>query len=200
MFKASLIFVLALYTTLFYAQNTQPLIKDSLETLLNKGYKGGAKAFYVDLANSMRYPMEARQNCRMGIALVSMKIRPSGAIDSILFRHEVEIGMGIETELARCLLLTKGKWLKDTAYTSYDFSVAFQIEDGDKLKGSILVEAYASPPSDCPTIKDAIKGLEKAKKKEKYKKAIEFCEDILRRMPDSDEYKKELAALKSKLK
>ncbi len=52
----------------------------------------------------------------------------------------------------------------------------------------------------CPLTQDFIKAFEKAKNKNKYKEAIGLCEDILRRIPNSVEYKKELADLKVKLK
>jgi hypothetical protein len=73
------------------------------------------------------------------------------------------------------------------------------IEDKDKLKGDISVVAYGTPVSCTTTYKYLLKGLEKAKKKEKYKDAIEWCEELLRRYPNSEEYKKEWADLNAKL-
>jgi hypothetical protein len=199
-FKATLIALLSLYSTLFYAQTPLTMTSDSVEKLMEKRYKGGKKGFFTDLSQNIRYPMEARENCRTGVVLAYMKIRPSGGIDSILFNNDVELGMGIEAELARCLLLTKGKWLKSEEYTTFNFSVGFLIEGNDKLKATISVVAYGWPTEKCPTNNELIKQLEKAQKKEKYKEAIVLCEDLLRRLPNSEEYKKELENLKAKLK
>ena len=199
--KIYLIVLLNLYTLNFYAQNQQTTPADSVAFItLDKRYKGGNKAFFTHIAPILKCPQEARENCRLGILLVRLKIRSSGVIDSIIFRNDTPLGMGIEQEVATVLLSTKGQWTRAVEYSMIDFSIAFH-EEKDKPKATVLVTLYSTDGSQqCPSNQDLIKDLEKAKKKEQYKKAVTICEDLIRRFPDSEDYKKELIFLKSSMK
>lgn len=107
--------------------------------------------------------------------------------------------MGIENEVIRCLLSTKGQWLKADDSATLTFSIAFWIEEEkDRPHATMLVVAYGSS-SFCPKYQDIVKAYDKAKKKKSYKEAIELCEELRRRNPLSEEYKKEYVELKSKL-
>ena len=197
--KTLLIGLLSFYTLYIYAQNeTQEQLDSITYKALDQRYEGGQKAFFKYFGQNVRFPQDARFNCRLGTLLISLKIRPTGSIDSLHFTNDLELGMGIEDDVIRCLIGTKGKWIKTDDYTTLNFSIAYCMEeDKERPKASMLVVGYGSP-SHCPTYQDNVKAFEKAKKKKNYKEAIALCEDLLRRRPLSEVYKKELAELKAK--
>lgn len=188
----------------FYAsaqKETRQEIDSVASQVLDQRFVGGQKAFYKHIGQTIRYPLEARENCRGGTLFLSVKIRPSGAIDSIQFKNDIELGMGIENEVIRCLLSTKGQWLKANDYAVLNFSIAFWIEEAkakDRPTATLLVVAYGFS-SFCPTYQDIVKAYEKAKKKKSYREAIDLCEDLRRRNPYSEDFKKEYQELKSNL-
>jgi hypothetical protein len=194
--KIYLFLLLNFYSFTFYAQNQQQTVADSVAfNTIDKRYKGGKKAFFTHLGTTLKCPQEARENCRFGIVLVTLKLRSSGVIDSILFKNDAPLGMGLEEEIAKVIFETKGQWTRAVEYTTIAFSVAF-CEENDKPNATILVTLSGSQ---CPSNQDLIKDLEKAKKKKKYKEALSICEDLIRRFPNSEEYKKEWVSLKANL-
>jgi hypothetical protein len=183
------------------AQSAVTMHLDSIEKILDRRYTGGAKAFFKQLSQVIRYPAEARTNCRMGTVLIDLKIKPSGSLDSMAIKNDVEVGMGIEDEVVKSIVSTKGQWLPAEDKTLVSFSISFLIEDTnkrnkDKFDGTMVVVGYGSMPTGCPSNADIVKDFEKAKKKNNTKKQIALCEELLRRMPTSEAYIKELAALK----
>jgi hypothetical protein len=197
--KTYLIVLLNLYALHAFAQNpSQASLDSAVFKTIDTRYKGGYKAFFTVLGETLRCPKEAVENCRWGIVLVRLKIRPSGVIDSVIFKNDIPLGMGIEEEIAAVLLTTKGKWTRAVEYETIDFSIAFH-EDEDKPQATMLVTiSKYGAIADCPSNDELIKHLERAKKKAQYKKAILLCEDLIRRFPHSEDYKKELVFLKSK--
>ena len=168
--------------------------------VLDKRFKGGEKGFLKYFGEQLKYPMEARQNCRLGTLLVNVKIRPSGALDSIAFKNDVTFDMGIEEEVIRCLVGSKGQWLKSTESAYLSFSIGFTMDEKNKMGTTLLVVAYGYPKIGCATNQEVIKAFEKAKKHNTPKEALELCEELLRRLPYTDIYKKELVDLQEKLK
>jgi hypothetical protein len=193
---------LILMPCLIYAQRSSDTMSfDSIKKILNQRFEGGDAAFFKQLSKTLRYPLEARENCRIGTVFVDLKIKPSGAFDSLNIKNEVVIGMGIEQEVSRSVFSTKGKWLKATEYSFISFSVGFNLGEGsdqvkDNINATIVVIGYSLPPSSCLSNKAIIKDFERAKKKNNKKEMLEACEELRRRMPNSEEYKKELALLK----
>ncbi|MEI7587825.1 MAG: hypothetical protein WCJ44_34555, partial [Runella sp.] len=166
------------------AQENPGLSTDTaLANILNRRFKGGESAFLKYMGNNLRYPPEAMQHCRLGIVLVALKLRPSGDIDSVLFKNEVKFGMGIEDEILRVLLMSRGKWIKSETTTIISFSIAFQTLEEQSSDATIIVIGYEMPQGGCPTDKALIKNYEKYKKKDQYKELKEVCEDLIRRMP-----------------
>ena len=110
--KTLFIGLLSFYTLYISAQNkTQEQIDSVAYQALDQRYEGGQKAFFKYFAQNLRFPQDARFNCRLGTLLISLKIRPTGGIDSLHFTNALQLGMGIEDEVIRCLIGTKGKWI-----------------------------------------------------------------------------------------
>ena len=110
--KTLLIGLLSFYTLYISAQKeTQDQIDSVAFQALDQRYEGGQKAFFKYFGQNVRFPQDARFNCRLGTLLISLKIRPTGGIDSLHFTNALQLGMGIEDEVIRCLIGTKGKWI-----------------------------------------------------------------------------------------
>lgn len=188
----------SLITILLNAQENPGLSTDTVLTnILNRRYKGGETAFIKYMSDNLRYPTAAMENCRIGIVLTTLKLHPSGDIDSILFNNEIEFGMGIEDEILRVLLMTRGKWIKSEIPTTLSFSVAFQMDEEHLPDATIVLVGYGQPKGGCPSDKSLIKTYEKYKKKDQYKEMKEVCEDLIRRMPKNEFYIQELILLKA---
>ena len=196
--KIRLITLLCFFSFYSYSQKNKEYNVDTAFTnVLNKRFKGGENAFMKFLGQNLKYPMDARLNCRIGTVSATIKIRSTGIIDSILFKNEVMLGLGIEEEVARCLLSTKGQWTKVDEYSTLSLTINFDMDESNLKNANISIIAFGLPVNGCPTNKDVINAFKKAKKKQKNQEAIELCEDILRRLPNSEEYKLELKNLKS---
>lgn len=199
--KTLLIVLLSCYSIFLSAQDEKPSPADSVAfDVLDHRFIGGKAAFFKFIGENIKYPVQARESCREGISLVRVKLRPTGVVDSIQFQNDVAIGMGIEDEILRCLLGTKGKWIRSLDYPELLFSVGFSLDGAYKPISMVNVTGYTVPKSgSCSTAnEDIIKSFERAKKKKNYKEALELCQDLLRRMPNSETYKKEFASLKTK--
>lgn len=187
----------SLFLIPLHAQENPGLSTDTaLMNILNRRYKGGEMAFIKYMSDNLRYPTEAMANCRIGIVLATLKLRPSGDLDSVFFKNEIEIGMGIEDEILRAVWSTRGKWIKSEMPTILSFSVAFQMEEEHLPDATIVLVGYGMPKGGCPSDKSLIKNYEKYKKKDQYKEARAACEDLVRRMPQNEFYKQELMLLK----
>jgi hypothetical protein len=196
--KIRLITLLCFFSFYSYSQKNKDYNVDTAFTnVLNKRFKGGENAFMKFLGQNLKYPMDARLNCRIGTVSATVKIRSTGVIDSILFKNEVMLGLGIEEEVARCLLSTKGQWTKVDEYSALSLKINFDMDESNLKNANVSIIAFGLPANGCPTNKDVINAFKKAKKKQKTQEAIELCEDILRRLPNSEEYKLELKNLKS---
>jgi hypothetical protein len=170
---------------------------DSLSTqILNQRFIGGEQSFLRHLAENIKYPMDARENCRIGILMTNTIISAKGSIDSINFENEIPLGMGIEDEVIRCIASTKGQWMTAQKSSKLTLTFSFTLDEIKLPQTNLAIVGYGTLASGCPSDKQLIKSFESAKKKKKYKKAIQLCEDIIRRMPMANEYKQELASLK----
>jgi hypothetical protein len=198
--KTTFILLFSFFSLYLSAQNEVISPADSATfNVLDHRFIGGKMAFFKFLGENIIYPVEAREHCRQGVSLVRVKLRPTGVVDSIQFQNAIAIGMGIEEEILRCLLGTKGKWLRSADYPELLFSIGFSLDEKEQSQATIVIAGSGMPQNlNCPTEKSIIEAFQKAKKKKNYKEALELCQDLLRRMPNSETYKKEFAFLKTK--
>ncbi|MBL7815905.1 MAG: hypothetical protein JNL70_12895 [Saprospiraceae bacterium] len=195
--------LISFYTSLSFSQVKQPNALDSTTiNVLDHRFIGGTAAFCKFVIENLRYPKEAVDNCRVGISSVTVKLRPAGAIDSIYFNNDVGLGMGIEEEITRCLLGTKGRWTRSLDHPVLTFTLSFQREGIEELPAFVnlsITNPILTQRTGCVTTKSLNAAFEKARKKKDYKHTLYLCEELLRRMPDSAAYKAERASLLKKL-
>jgi len=170
--------------------------EDSIDAFLNTHYKDGARGFLEMFYKNINYPKVARRNCTSGILIVKLTFGKNGSIAKTeLFNP---LGDGIEEEVVRVINISKGGWKSLAEGRSISFSLGFIMGEKEKLNCYITMIAVINGLN-CYTIKDFQKKLNWALKKEKYEKALAYCDQILRRNPWSEEHIKIYEELVEKL-
>jgi len=180
------------------------LAANTFDNFLENNFQEGKKAFFSTFFQNINYPLDARLNGVMGQLQTKLTIREDGSIDRIEFLNE--LGYGIESEVKRVLLLTDKKWKTSEEERTLDFTIAFQLGEDKVIEADLKVVAMGSPrPSSyfsagpLKTNKQLEKSAKKLIKKQKYKEAMEVCEELLIRTPDSEKYKTIQKEIKAKL-
>lgn len=198
--KLKLRFTLLSLLYAFSANCQDNLSDDKITTqTLQQRFEGGEMGFSQFMGSNLKYPMNARLNCRIGTLITDFLVNRDGDIDSIKFRNDISLGMGIEEEVTRCLASTKGRWSKARQNSKLTITVSFFMDEANIPQSTVGIMAYGLPVNGCPTDNDLIKSFNAAKSNKKYKEAIGICEDLIRRLPTSEKYKKELTALKTEI-
>lgn len=177
-------------------KNLPENFESNLAEVLENRFNGGSKPFFQLVYGNIKYPGEARAACRLGQLLVTLSISEQGHIENIQYLNELDYGL--EEEVKRVLELTAGRWLPSENSSALYFSVGFHIERTADIKGDLKVTAYGLSGGDksCENNQSIEEKLHKAIKKKQSEKALEYCEELLRRDPLSTEYRKIYAELK----
>ncbi len=163
--------------------------KDNLIELLNYRFKGGYYTFEKIFIQSVEYPPMAKNNCIMGIAIVSFRVNCEGVAYDI--KNKMPLGFGIDGEISKFFTQTEGMWntCRDDKYTRFEVPIQF------KLKGTItntddalLVIEEDNPGYLCNDDEYYINKMEKYLKKGKQKKALQYIEIMVRRDPYNSYY------------
>lgn len=172
--------------------------ESNLKPVLQSRFKGEETAFLQLFYSAVKYPAEARSSCRVGKLLVEVVISEKGEIQ---VRFKNHLGKGLEDAILSVLDKTSGHWLVSESPAVLRFTVAFNMDKVSGISGDLNVMAYgtAKGGSGCGENADYEELLEKAIKKGKTDKALEYAEELLRRDPFSAEYNRiysELAPVK----
>lgn len=164
--------------------------------MLEERFVGGADAFLRHFFEKVHYPADAREHCRSGQLLVKVTVSPKGEIQAIQFLNK--LGNGIEEEVETTIKATNGKWKTSPESSDLYFPIGFQLEGVAVVNGDLKVVAYGSGAhgGGCESTPAIEAKMDKAIKKGKKDKAIEYCEELLRRNPFSAEYIKAYNVLK----
>lgn len=185
----SMLFALLLVRSIGLAQEADQFGKNIAQV-----YPTGNKAFLLEIYNNVRYPEDARINCRVGVLKTLVAIDTSGNVESVILGNR--LGMGIEQEVIRVLMLTSGKWKKGRSF-KFPINFGFRIgKSQDEFSGDINITAFAAGPtahSGCSIPKKELeKQIARFTKKGKSEKAQPLYEELLRRYPDDQGYQQAL--------
>ncbi|MCU0347704.1 MAG: energy transducer TonB [Saprospiraceae bacterium] len=188
-------FFLFSFTTAF-SQPADTSFVSNFEVVLEERFEGGFQGFLRHFYQLVKYPQAARSNCRTGQLLVAVKISSDGAIQGVSFLNK--LGFGIEEEVERVIKTSAGKWKTATNEADLFFSIAFIMEGVAELNGDMKIIAYGGGTSGgvCESTQDIETKMDNALKKGKKDKAMEYCEELLRRYPFSSLYIKAYSELK----
>lgn len=193
-----LIFLILLSTSLFtQAQEIPPKVEnDSTEAFLDAHFEGGAKGFLESIYQSINFPGEARNNCNSGISIAKLTFGKNGQIIDLTLYNS--LGQGLDEEVIRMIRITQKSWKSTVAEKDVLISFAFRVGEKERISGYINVIAYGPDHNCFHTTKTFQKKLDKAIKKKKYDKAMEYCAEIIKRNPWSEEHHKLYDELKQK--
>lgn len=159
---------------------------------LDENYIGGSQVFIDEMIKTIKYPNQARTNCRIGQLKTRLVLTEAGEIEKIEFLNK--LGSGIEETVEKAIKKTKGKWLKSETMRVFEFKIGFQIGISPVIPGDINITAIGFTQGNnremvsCGSNKELLKDLTEEMKKKKFKKAKKLCEELLRREPDSEHY------------
>lgn len=175
-----------------------PILKvdeSSFYYVLDNRYQGGSDAFIELFEKNVTYPKEAFDNCRVGLSKVHLKISQDGKLEN--FEIQTKLEMGIEETLTKFFEKTKGNWKAWARASELDMTIGFSLitqrdsyyPDADLLVLEKSAFKFATDNEYCDPDTKILKRIKKYFKKKKYEKAKPFIEELMRRYPDSEEYK-----------
>ncbi len=166
------------YSTASESRNAQ------LRNILDYRYRGGFYTFEKDFNIAVEYPEAARQNCIIGITIVSLVVNCDGSISRISLKNSLKYG--IDEQISQFFNGTYGKWNKcdDDRYTKFEIPVQFTMK-GTKTNttDALLVKEGKNPGFVCNDDEYYFLKAEKALEKKKGKKALPIIEFLLKRDP-----------------
>lgn len=157
----------------------------TLKDFLKTNYLPGPKAFLINIYENIKFPIGARTSCTVGKLKMRLVIHQDGFIEKVQFLNM--LGNGLEEEAIRVMQFVKKDWLtleKDTTRV-VDLTIAWQIGTTQVIKGDINLVAEGR----CNSNAYYLRKLEKMMKKEKYEKAKLITIELLKRDPDSSQFR-----------
>ena len=161
--------------------------------IVDSRYEGGSDAFIELFNKEVKYPMEAVENCRVGLSSIKFTISQEGKLEFVKLSNP--LGFGIDKTLNHFFEKTKGNWKKWARSSEVELTVGFRIPINMQSYNpeADLVVSYQSgfdrstASVGCGGDERNMKKLRKYMKKKKYKKARPYLEEMLRRFPDNEE-------------
>lgn len=180
--------LLVQFILMFLATGQVHAQKD-LSQFLDANYEGGSEEFLKTMYTSIKYPLQARNNCITGKSIAKVFVSESGKIDSI--HHINVLGFGIEKAIVNSLLLTDNKFT-NTEKMDFKIDVVFQLGSKEEYDGDLIVVGYFSingrTVKPCKSDIELLEEFTRMVKKEKYRKAQKIIQELLKRKPHSDHY------------
>ena len=192
--------LLLIYPVISPAQDTTSITqarKDNLISLLNYRYKGGYYTFETLFNKKVTYPEMARNNCIMGITLVSLVVDCTGTITDVRVKNP--LGYGIDEMISEFFTATDEQWNKctDDKYTKMEIPIQFRTRGTQTDEETALLVCEGDNPGflcndDAYYFKKAQRYLENGRKK----KAMQMLDILIKRNPyDNTYYEMKKAAI-----
>lgn len=161
---------------------------ETLSTILNYRFKGGAGEFERVFLTQVNYTEQARRNCVIGIVIMTFTVSCDNEISDLKFRNPMH--HGLNEELQKFLESTDGKWnsCQDEKYTRFEVPVLFNLKGTETNGRGFLTLVGDSPGFTCRGDDYYIERFEKYKNKGRKKKALEVLDQLIRRDPYNNTY------------
>lgn len=158
--------------------------KAHLKKILDYRYRGGYYTFEKDFNITVNYPEAARQNCIIGIIILSLEVGCDGEIKQIALKNPLKYG--IDEEVSNFINGTSGRWNKceDDRYTRMEIPVQFTMKGTQtNANDGLLVKEGKNPGFVCNGDDYYLEKAEKALSKKKGKKALPLLDILIKRDP-----------------
>lgn len=181
--------ILLLYSPFSYelpSLNTQCNYRTFVETY----YPEGVAAFENQMQQHLQYPSRSVQNCEVGEAIVEIEFGGTQKIKKVSFLNPLSKSLNLS--IVKALESTNGQWHPAVSNKILTMSFAFKIDNGMEITGDILTSGVQLFGPGVPCRSDeAIMGLMHEKlTKQQYRKALDYCIELIRRSPRKLEYQK----------
>jgi len=163
--------------------------KDNIIKLLNYRYKGGYYNFEKLFYQKVIYPEVARNNCIMGITILTITVECDGTVSDV--RTKNSLGYGIDDAISLFMTETTGNWntCNDSKYTRLEIPIQFRTEGTQTAEGVALLTCIGDNPGFvCNDDEYYQKKVERLLKKKRGKKAMEMLDILIKRNPYNTDY------------
>ncbi len=175
-----------------YAQDSTDISqqrKDNIIKLLNYRYKGGYYNFEKLFYKKVTYPEVARNNCIVGITILSITVECDGTVSDV--RTKNSLGFGIDEAISMFMNETSGNWntCTDPKYTKIEIPIQFRTDGTQTADDVALLTCIGENPGFvCNDDEYYLKKAERFLEKKKGKKAMEMLDILIKRNPYNTAY------------
>ncbi len=186
-----LVFVLAAAGNIKAQEPANVAITRNKQThdLLDYRFRGGFYTFERMFLQTVKYTDMARQNCVIGIVILSFQVDCDGTLRNVKFKNPLHYGL--DQELQKFMESTKGHWNKchDNKYTRFSVPIQFTMQGTvtDTLD-PVITLVGKNPGYVCNGDNYYLKKAKEALAKKKGRKAQTYLETLIKRNPFNDEY------------
>jgi hypothetical protein len=160
-----------------------------LHDLLDYRFRGGFYTFEKLFLQTVKYTDMARQNCVIGITIVSFRVDCDGTLRDVKIKNPLHYGL--DEQIQKFMQLTNGHWNKchDDKYTRFSLPIQFTMKgtQTDSIDPVIVLEGK-NPGYVCSSDAYFLEKAKEALAKKKGKKAQLYIETLIKRNPFNDEY------------
>ena len=157
--------------------------------LLDYRYRGGFYAFERLFLKTVKYTDVARQNCVIGIMVVTFQVDCDGVLRNVKIKNPLHYGL--DQEIQKFMAATQGHWNKcrDDKYTRFAVPIQFTMQgtQTDSLDPLISLNGK-NPGYVCTGDDEYYQKAKEALAKKKGRKAKTYLEILIKRNPFNDEY------------
>lgn len=161
---------------------------ETLRTILNYRFKGGAGEFERVMINMVEYTPQARKNCIVGTMILTFTVSCDNQIGDLSLRNPLHYGLNEKVQ--EFLAATEGMWntCQDDKYTRFEVPVLFTLEGTETSARGLITIQGETPGFNCRSDAWHLERYEKFKEKGKTKKALEMLDQLIRRDPYNNSY------------
>ena len=202
--RSFLLALLLLSTTILSAQDS---VRHVGEFPVSR-YEGGPQAFYKFLGETLEYPRQARETARVGTSIVELTLSPEGKFTNLEIINP--LGKGIDEDLLQTFRKTEDQWLALPGVSPIRmyFVITYLINnqpfyrmapDAKLFQEEVVVNAYGGNQSQQRPHARLIENLHKFREKKKFKKALRFADELIRRDPLNSQWYLQRSNINSEL-
>lgn len=155
-------------------------------------YEGGPQAFYKFLGETLEYPRQAREAARVGTSVVEVTLSPEGTFVNLEIINP--LGEGIDEDLLQTFRKAEDQWLALPGVSPIRmyFVITYMINDQPfyrmtpdtaLFQEEVVVNAYGNTRHQPRPHARLIENLHKFREKKKFKRALRFADELIRRDP-----------------
>lgn len=160
-------------------------------------YQGGKDAFYRYLAKNLKYPLEARQSTRIGTAIVGFTLSAEGKLQDLEIVNP--LGKGIDDNIRQVFSELADQWTAspgDAAVRMY-LPISYTLNgkpfyrinpQDDQFISEVIVNGYGALRYSYDSREQLINKVYKYIDRKKYKRALIFADELIRRDPLNKEW------------